>query len=143
MGVTKEFFICRAQLKTDLFPIHRQNMPILSIFVFPIIQREPSRHVNSSHGGSITRTNTTRYFSSTPRTKPIFPIQMFRIPYSKFRKQGSARLNCAAFPRTADSPACVAGLQSCRNRYLREQRMVAGFLSIRFGSGVGARNRIA
>src|SRR6185369_16066722 len=142
MEATKEFCICRAQLKMDLFPIHRLNTPILFTFVFLTIQPEPLRHVNNSRAGSITRASTKPYFSLMPRTKPISPIQMFRIPYSKFRKQGSARLNCAAFPRTAGSPACVADLQSCRNRYLRGQRTVAGFLCIPFGSGDGVRNRI-
>src|SRR5438094_10674523 len=35
MAATKEFFIWPARLKTDLFPTHRQNTPILFISVSP------------------------------------------------------------------------------------------------------------
>src|SRR5438045_8228304 len=89
MAAMKEFFIWPAQLETDLFPTHRRNTPIWFISVSPIIRRGPLRHVNSSRAGSITRASTKRYFSLMPRTKPIFPIQRFHIPYSKFQKPRS------------------------------------------------------
>src|SRR5262245_25535474 len=92
MAATKEFFICRAQPKTNLFPIHRQNTPILFIFVFPIIQREPLHRVNSSRAGSIMRANTKRYCFLMLRTKLIFRKRMFLIRFSKFRKRATARL---------------------------------------------------
>src|SRR6266540_4336405 len=98
MGATKGFFICRARLKTDLFPTHRRNMLIWFIFVFLIIRRGPLRRVNSSRGGLITRAGTRHYFSSMPRTKPIFSSQIFRIQFSKFREHGSFFFSGAAIP---------------------------------------------
>ena len=71
-------------------------------------------------------------------SEPDIPHSIFEIP-----ARASARLNFAVFPRTAASPACAADLRSCRNRCSRGRRTAGDFPSIRFGSGVGARNRTA
>jgi len=64
------------------------------------------------------------------------------IPHSIFEVP-DARECAIEFPRTAGSPACAVGLPCCRNRCSRGRRTVAGYRSIRFGSGVGAPNPTA
>ena len=88
-----------------------RSMSISSIFVFQTIQLVPSHRARSSRAGSITRTNTMRFCSSMPRMRRTFPIRKFRIRFSKSRARASARLNCAAFRRTAASPVCAVDLR--------------------------------
>src|SRR5947208_434950 len=118
-------------------------MRTLFTFVFPTTQLGPLHRVNSFRVGSITRTDTRHCYFLMLRMKPMFRSRVFRTPFSKFLARASARSNCAVFPRTAVSPACVAGLRLCQNQYSHERRTAAAFLFTHFGSGVGARKRTA
>src|SRR5438067_1773130 len=115
MAATKEFFIWPARLKTDLFPTHRQNTPILFISVSPIIQQGPLHRVNSSRAGSIMGASTKRCCSSMLRMKPIFLNRMFRIPFSKFRAHATAQSNCAVFGAQGEGYVRISAFNSREN----------------------------
>src|SRR5215470_18198764 len=78
-----------------------------------------------------------------PHTKRTFPIQTFRILFSKFRARVIARSNFAVFLRTADSQACAAGSRSCQSRLLPKLKVGGDPRCTRSGIGVGVRSRTA